>query len=163
MTKNYSADAVIHPMYRDHLFIAIFGKLDERSKRWRLDLYNALNDSTYSDSDALELNTLENVLFIKMHNDVSFLIDSQMTLYEHQSSPNPNMPLRGLLYFAQLYQKYISREKNNLISETLRKSLIRILLFSITARLFALSSMTYIFLMHLFVKINQVTLNGQLT
>ena len=121
MTKNYAEDLTIQPMYRDHLFIAIFGKLDDRSKRWRLDLYNALNDSTYSDPDELELNTLENVLFIKMHNDVSFLIDSQMTLYEHQSSPNPNMPLRGLLYFAQLYQKYISREKNSLISETLRK------------------------------------------
>ena len=103
------------------MFIAIFGKDDERSKRWRLELYNALNDSSYSDPNALELNTLENVIFIKMHNDVSFLIDSQMTLYEHQSSPNPNMPLRGLLYFAQLYQKYIAREKKNLISENLKK------------------------------------------
>ena len=121
MSTNYSSEMSIQPMYRDHLFIAIFGKDDERSKRWRLELYNALNDSNYSDPDALELNTLENVIFIKMHNDVSFLIDSQMTLYEHQSSPNPNMPLRGLLYFAQLYQKYISREKNTLISETLRK------------------------------------------
>ncbi len=121
MSTNYSSEMSIQPMYRDHLFIAVFGKDDERSKRWRLELYNALNDSNYSDPDALELNTLENVIFIKMHNDVSFLIDSQMTLYEHQSSPNPNMPLRGLLYFAQLYQKYISREKNTLISETLRK------------------------------------------
>ena len=121
MINNFSSDLTIQPMYRDHLFIAIFGKDDERSKRWRLELYNALNDSNYSDPEALELNTLENVIFIKMHNDVSFLIDSQMTLYEHQSSPNPNMPLRGLLYFAQLYQKYISREKNTLISETLRK------------------------------------------
>ena len=74
MTKNYSADVSIQPMYRDHLFIAIFGKDDERSKRWRLDLYNALNDSHYSDPDELDLITLENVLFIKMHNDVSFLM-----------------------------------------------------------------------------------------
>ena len=121
MTTNYSSDISIQPMYRDHLFIAIFGKENERSKRWRLELYNALNDSSYSDPDELELNTLENVLFIKMHNDVSFLIDSQMTVYEHQSSPNPNMPLRGLLYFAQLYQKYISGEKIKLISENLKK------------------------------------------
>ena len=121
MSTNYSSEMSIQPMYRDHLFIAIFGKDDERSKRWRLALYNALNESNYSDPNALELNTLENVIFIKMHNDVSFLIDSQMTVYEHQSSPNPNMPLRGLLYFAQLYQKYIAREKKNLISENLKK------------------------------------------
>ena len=121
MKQNYSYESAIQPMYRDHLFIAIFGKDSERSKRWRLELYNALNNSNYSDPESLELNTLENVLFIKMHNDVSFLIDSQMTLYEHQSSPNPNMPLRGLLYFAQLYQKYISGEKIKLISENLKK------------------------------------------
>lgn len=121
MNRNYAYETGIQPMYRDHLFIAIFGKDSERSKRWRLELYNALNNSNYSDPEALELNTLENVLFIKMHNDVSFLIDAQMTLYEHQSSPNPNMPLRGLLYFAQLYQKYISGEKIKLISENLKK------------------------------------------
>ena len=56
-----------------------------------------------------------------MHNDVSFLVDSQMTLYEHQSSPNPNMPLRELLYFAQLYQTYIDDTRNRLISENLVK------------------------------------------
>ena len=83
-----------------HLFIAIFGKDSERSKRWRLELYNALNNTNYTDPNALELNTLENVIYIKMHNDVSFLIDSQMTLYEHQRTTNPNMPLRGLFYFA---------------------------------------------------------------
>ena len=121
MNNNYSFGTSIQLMYRDHLFIAIFGKDHERSKRWRLELYNALNDTNYTNPDELEVNTLENVLFIKMHNDVSFLIDSQMTLYEHQSSPNPNMPLRGLLYFAQLYQKYISNTKIKLVSETLRK------------------------------------------
>lgn len=56
-----------------------------------------------------------------MYNDVSFLVDSQMTLYEQQGSPNPNMPLRGLLYFAQLYQKHISLQNRKLISEQLVK------------------------------------------
>ncbi len=83
----------------DHLFIAIFGKDSDRSKRWRLELYNALNNTNYTDPDALELNTLENVIYIKMHNDVSFLVDSQMTLYEHQRTTNPNMPLRGFFLF----------------------------------------------------------------
>ncbi len=100
--------------FRDRLFIAIFGKDNERSKRWRLDLYNVLNGTNYTDPDALKLNTIENVIFVTMYNDVSFLIDSQMTLYEQQSRPNANMPLRGLFYFSQLYQKYLTQEDMDL-------------------------------------------------
>lgn len=105
----------------DHLFISIFGKNTEQSKRWRLELYNALNNTNYTAPEALELNTLENVIYIKMHNDVSFLIDSQMTLFEHQRTTNPNMPLRGFFYFAQLYQKYIDSKRESLgISTTIK-------------------------------------------
>ena len=93
--------------YKDRLFKAIFGRDTEERKRWRLDLYNALNNTSYSDPDALKLNTIENVLYITMHNDVSFLIEDQMVLFEQQSSHNLNMPLRGFLYFAQLYQGYL--------------------------------------------------------
>ena len=107
--------------YRDRLFKAIFGRNTEQSKRWRLELYNALNNTSYSDPDELEVNTIENIIYIKMHNDVSFLIDSQMNLYEHQSTPNPNMPLRGLFYFAQLYQKQLDKEDKNLLSTQLVK------------------------------------------
>ncbi len=102
------------PKYRDRLFIAIFGKDTERSKRWRLDLYNVLNGTNYTDPNALELNTIENVIYIKMYNDVSFLVDSQMTLYEQQSETNANMPLRGFFYFAQLYQKHLAKKDLNL-------------------------------------------------
>jgi hypothetical protein len=109
------------PKYRDRLFIAIFGKDNERSKRWRLDLYNVLNGTNYADPDALELNTIENVIYIKMYNDVSFLVDSQMTLYEQQSRPNPNMPLRGLLYFAELYQKHLAQKDLDLNRSSLVK------------------------------------------
>ncbi len=93
--------------YKDQLFKAIFGRNTEESKRWRLDLYNALNNTSYTDPDALELNTIENVIYITMHNDVSFLIEDQMVLFEQQSNLNHNMPLRGFLYFAQLYQGYL--------------------------------------------------------
>ena len=102
--------------YKDRLFKAIFGRDTEESKRWRLDLYNALNDTTYTDPNALELNTIENVIYITMHNDVSFLIDSQMNLYEQQSTFNPNMPLRGLLYFSQLYQIHLTKYGKSLLS-----------------------------------------------
>ncbi len=94
--------------YKDRLFKAIFGRDTEESKRWRLDLYNALNGTDYADPDALELNTIENVIYITMHNDVSFLIDDQMVLFEQQSTCNQNMPLRGLMYFSQLYQIYLA-------------------------------------------------------
>lgn len=120
-TNNFSIAPQYLREYKDRLFIAIFGKNTKDSKKWRLELYNALNNTNYSDPEALELNTIENVLYIKMHNDVSFMVDSQMTLYEQQSSPNPNMPLRGLLYFSQLYQKHISLEGRKLISEQLVK------------------------------------------
>ena len=109
------------PKYRDRLFIAIFGKDSERSKRWRLALYNVLNGTDYKDPNALELNTIENVIFVTMYNDVSFLVDSQMTLYEQQSRPNANMPLRGLFYFSQLYQRFISDNKLDLHRSSLIK------------------------------------------
>ena len=109
------------PKIRDRLFIAIFGKDTERGKRWRLDLYNALNGTNYTDPDALKLNTIENVIFVTMYNDVSFLVDSQMTLYEQQSRPNANMPLRGLFYFSQLYQRFISDNKLDLHRSSLIK------------------------------------------
>ena len=106
-------DFTIKPQreYKDRLFKAIFGRDTEESKRWRLDLYNALNDTEYKDPDALELNTIENVIYITMKNDVSFLIDDQMVLFEQQSSHNQNMALRGFLYFSQLYQIYLARNE----------------------------------------------------
>ena len=119
--KNHLITTKHQQKYRDHLFIAIFGRNNPQSKKWRLELYNALNNTNYTDPDALHVNTIENIIYITMHNDVSFLVDSQMTLYEHQSSPNPNMPLRELLYFAQLYQTYIDDTRNRLISENLVK------------------------------------------
>ncbi|MBO4319582.1 MAG: hypothetical protein J5857_03845 [Treponema sp.] len=107
--------------YQDRLFISIFGKDNDQSKKWRLDLYNALRGTNYTDPDALELNTIENVIYLTMRNDISFLVDSQMTLFEQQSSFNPNMPLRGLMYFAQLYQKHLAKLGRTLLRSTLTK------------------------------------------
>lgn len=107
--------------YKDTLFRWIFGRTDEQSKRWRLELYNALNNSDYKNPDELELTTIENVIYISMKNDLSFLIDSKMTLYEQQSTYNPNMPLRGFLYFSQLYEKWIVKENLDLYGHSLIK------------------------------------------
>ena len=102
--------------YKDTLFRKIFGAEDKRSSKWRLELYNALSGKNHTNSDDLEITTLENVLYIKMKNDVSFLVDSQMTLWEHQSTLNPNMPLRGFLYFSVLYQKHLKKLKEDLFT-----------------------------------------------
>lgn len=120
-TQNNSEGTTVQRKIYDSLFIAVFGKDSERSKRWRLELYNALNNTSYTNPDELVLNTLENVIYIKMHNDVSFLIDSQMTLFEHQRTTNANMPLRGLFYFTQLYHKYLIDTDKQLTNSTLIK------------------------------------------
>ena len=60
-----------------------------------MDLYNAVNNSAYNNINDLEVNTLEDAVYLSMKNDISFLIGGTMNLYEHQSTYNPNMPIRG--------------------------------------------------------------------
>ena len=92
----------------------MFGRNTDESKRWRLELYNALNGTNLTDPDELKVNTIENVIYINMKNDISFWVDDQMVLYEQQSTFNQNMPLRGFFYFAQLYQKHLMTNKINI-------------------------------------------------
>lgn len=80
--------------YKDRLFRLVFQKKEDL-----LSLYNAVNGTSYDDPDDLEVNTLENALYLAMKNDLSFLIGATLNLYEHQSSFNPNMPIRGVMYF----------------------------------------------------------------
>ncbi len=87
-------------------------------KKDLLSLYNAVNGTDYQDPEDLEINTLENVIYPKMKNDLSFLVGASMNLYEHQSTWNPNMPLRGLLYFAELYERYINSKGYRLSGNT---------------------------------------------
>ena len=68
-----------------------------------LELYNAVSGKNYQNPDELQINTLENAIYLSMKNDLSFLIDCQLSLYEHQSTYNPNMPLRFLFYLSDLY------------------------------------------------------------
>ena len=91
--------------YKDRLFRFIFGA--KQNRKYLLSLYNAVNQSSYTDETELEITTLEEVLYVTMKNDLSFIMGSEMSLYEHQSSYNPNMPIRGFLYMAQLFQKWL--------------------------------------------------------
>ena len=69
-----------------------------------LSLYNAVNQTSYTDPEELAVITLENAVYMNMKNDVAFLMDFRLNLYEHQSTWNPNMPLRDLIYVAKEYQ-----------------------------------------------------------
>ena len=92
---------------KDALFRIIFGENKENA----LALYNAINDSDYTNTDDLEITTLEDAVYIGVKNDVSFLFNHDMNLYEHQSTHCPNMPLRGLGYFTDLYKIHLGGEE----------------------------------------------------
>ena len=79
-------------------------------KRELLGLYNAVSGKDYKDPGLLEVNTLENAIYMAIKNDLSFVIDSQLSLYEHQSTYSPNLPLRMLLYLADLYADMTKNE-----------------------------------------------------
>ena len=91
--------------YKDRVFRMIFGY--EKYKENLLELFNALNDTNYTNPDDLEINTLDDVFYMKMKNDVSCIIDNRIAVYEHQSTWSYNMPLRGFRYTAELYNKLI--------------------------------------------------------
>lgn len=99
-----------------------------------MDLYNALNNTCYENPNDLEVNTLEDAVYLSMKNDISFLIGGTLNLYEHQSTYNPNMPLRGLIYLARLYDGYVETENINLYSSTLKSCRFLNTLCSITAQ-----------------------------
>ncbi len=101
--------------YKDTVFRMLF-----KEKENLLSLYNALNDTAYTNVNDLEITTLENAVYMNYKNDVSFVFDFELLLYEHQSTFNPNMPLRDLLYVNRVIQNRIKDE--NLYS----KSIIRI-------------------------------------
>ena len=100
--------------YKDTVFRMLF-----TDRKNLLSLYNAVNGSSYEDSDALEIVTLENAIYMGMKNDLAFIVDTGLFLYEHQSTYNPNMPLRDLFYIAGEYQKLV--DHSSLYASSLQK------------------------------------------
>lgn len=99
--------------YKDRLFRFIFS-----DKGNLLQLYNAINDSHYNNPDDLVITTIDDVVYMGMKNDLSFIIDDIMSLYEHQSTYSPNLPLRGLFYFSAMYRNYIEPMKQKLYTDS---------------------------------------------
>ena len=102
-------DYKLNTKYKDRLFRLIF-----RDKKELLELYNAVNESHYTNPDDLEITTIEDAVYMGMQNDLSFIIGDEMNLYEHQSTFSPNLPLRGLFYFSAVYKAYIEPVKHKL-------------------------------------------------
>ena len=96
----------VNRLYKSRIFAMLYS-----DKKELLDLYNAISGKHYEDPELLEINTLENAIYMSMHNDVSFLIDFRLSLYEHQSTYSPNLPLRYLFYIADLYSG-ITKDEN---------------------------------------------------
>ncbi len=100
--------------YKDTVFRMLFS-----DRKNLLSLYNAVSGAHYEDPEKLEIVTLENAIYMGMKNDLAFIIDTDLFLYEHQSTYNPNMPLRDLFYISSEYQKLV--DKRSLYSSLLQK------------------------------------------
>ena len=104
-------DANVNLKHKDRLFGFIFGRPENR--QWTLELYNSVSGKHYDNPDDIDINTLSEVVYMGMKNDVSFLIGSYVNLYEQQSSINPNMPVRELIYIGSVYSGYITKHRYN--------------------------------------------------
>ncbi|MCL1911933.1 MAG: hypothetical protein FWG13_06985 [Leptospirales bacterium] len=84
----------VNKKYKDSLFRSIFN-----NKERLLELYNAIEGANYRDAQDIDINTLEDIIYIGMKNDISFMFDDTLVLIEHQSTINENMPMRMGMYF----------------------------------------------------------------
>ena len=90
--------------FKDALFRFIFNRPE-----WALELYNALRGTDHRDPSEIEFTTIGDFLFLGMRNDVSFIIGSEMMLWEHQSTYSPNLPARIIPYLGAAFGKYLRR------------------------------------------------------
>lgn len=110
---------MVNRKYKDRLFCLLFG--NEEYKENILSLYNALCGTSHTNMDDIQIYTIDDVIYIKMKNDVSILLESFLYLWEQQSTYNPNMPIRGLMYFSKMYDRYIMENQLNIYGKTLIK------------------------------------------
>ena len=100
--------------YKDTVFRMLFSE-----KENLLSLYNAVTGNAYQNADDLKIVTLENAIYMGMKNDLAFMLETNIYLYEHQSTINPNIPLRDLIYIGIEYQQYLNDK--SLYSSKLQK------------------------------------------
>ena len=91
----------------------VFSMLME-DKANALEVYNALNGSYYTDPEDVELVRLEKGVSLSIRNDASYIIDMNFSFYEHQSTYNPNMPLRSMIYFVNALDDWLKENDHDL-------------------------------------------------
>ncbi|MDR0451416.1 MAG: hypothetical protein LBH15_00060 [Treponema sp.] len=92
--------------YKDTVFVRLFSREPQLRE-----LYNALAGASFGPETPFSVNTLGGVLFMGRRNDISFSVGTRLVvLVEHQSTLNPNMPLRFLFYISRLYEKLADRK-----------------------------------------------------
>ena len=101
---------VLRRNHKDSLFCNLFS-----DKENALSLYNAINGTNYHDPDEMSIVTMKDVIFLHQKNDVSVLFDSRLTLWEHQSTLNRNMPLRGLMCYARNMEGILDDDQRRLL------------------------------------------------
>ena len=95
---------------KDRLFRYLF----EKDREALLELYNALNGTAYRDASQLEIVTIESAVYVVMKNDLAYILSGTISMYEHQSTYSPNLPVRFLIYLAQEYQMVIEKAQASL-------------------------------------------------
>ena len=108
------AELKVNRKYKDTVFRMLFS-----DKERLLELYNAVSGKNYNNADELEIVTLENAVYMGMKNDLAFLLNMNIYLYEHPSTVNPNMPLRDLFYITSEFSELV--ELKSLYSSALIK------------------------------------------
>ncbi len=96
--------------YKDSVFVDIFYS-DETAEKNLLSLYNALHNTELKNTELIRKIKVEDVLYMNFKNDLSAVINHEiLELMEHQSTINPNMPLRMLLYLGRAYEQLVETE-----------------------------------------------------
>lgn len=96
--------------HKDSVFVDLFYS-DETAKKNLLSLYNALHDTNLQDEKLIRKVKIDDVLYKNFKNDISFEVNGKVIVFgEHQSTVNPNMPLRCLLYAGRAYEQLVDED-----------------------------------------------------
>ena len=87
----------------------VFGMLMEEPG-YALEVYNALNHSDYRDPALVDVCNLERGISLSVRNDAAFILDMNLSVYEHESTICPNMPLRALIYVTNILEQWVKKK-----------------------------------------------------
>jgi hypothetical protein len=68
-----------------------------------------VNGSDYDDPEMVEICSLDRGISLTVRNDAAFVVDANLSIYEHQSTACPNMPLRSLIYVTEILKPIVKQ------------------------------------------------------